>query len=291
MPSTVSPSARGSSDSLFHEVKALAVVLREEFDTPFRFYDSATGDRVVVPEQAENVPAARARGACPGARTRHRASSRKVVVLPGEELSPRFSPGWDRLVRAWSPWGSSTPWPGHRRRWTRSSRGSASGSDRFMTACAGPGRCATAGGVRLSSDRQSMIAWDAIMGLERLHRNLRIHKEPARNRARILRIAGELLGVQSLAWVSVLGDGEAVLEGERLLSPWDCGQLADHLADQKLWDQSGYVLINEARESRWGTRFPQIQNLLAIPVVDKTLSGWVLAFNKRRVAGRGSERP
>ena len=108
---------------------------------------------------------------------------------------------------------------------------------------------------------------------------------------RILRIAGELLGVPSLAWVSVLGDGDVVLEGERLLSPWDCGQLADHLADPKLWDQSGYVLNNEARESSWGARFPQIQNLLAIPVVDKTLSGWVLAFNKRRVAGRGAERP
>ena len=51
-------------------------------------------------------------------------------------------------------------------------------------------------------DRQSMIAWEAIMGLERLHRNLRIHKEPARNRGRILRVAGELLGVPSLAWVS-----------------------------------------------------------------------------------------
>ena len=78
-----------------------------------------------------------------------------------------------------------------------------------------------------------------------------------------------------------------VLEGERLLSPWDCGQLANHLADQKLWDQSGYVLINEARESGWGARFPQILNLLAVPVADKTLSGWVLAFNKRRAAGRG----
>ena len=92
-----------------------------------------------------------------------------------------------------------------------------------------------------------MIAWDAIMGLERLHRNLRTHKEPARNRARILRIAGELLGVSSLAWVSLLEDGDVVLEGERLLSPWDCGQLANHLADQNLGDQSGYVLVNEAR--------------------------------------------
>ena len=140
---------------------------------------------------------------------------------------------------------------------------------------------------QVERDRQSKIAWDAIMCLERLHHNTRIHKEPARNRGRILRIAGELLGVPSLAWVSTLGDGEVVLEGERLLSPWDCGQLAGHLADRKRGDESGYLIINEPRESHWGSRFPQIQNLLAIPVVDKTFSGWVLAFNKGRVAGRG----
>jgi HD-GYP domain-containing protein (c-di-GMP phosphodiesterase class II) len=79
-----------------------------------------------------------------------------------------------------------------------------------------------------------------------------------------------------------------VLEGERLLSPWDCGQLADHLADPKLWDKAGFVLINEARESNLGARFPQIQNLLAVPVADKTFSGWMLAFNKGRVASRSS---
>ena len=56
MPSTVALSARGLSSSLSRDVKALAVILREEFDTPFRFYDSATGDRVVVHEQDEHGP-------------------------------------------------------------------------------------------------------------------------------------------------------------------------------------------------------------------------------------------
>jgi hypothetical protein len=42
-------------------------------------------------------------------------------------------------------------------------------------------------------DRQSMVAWEAIMGIDRLHRNLRIHREPTRDRGRILQVASELL--------------------------------------------------------------------------------------------------
>ena len=272
MPSTIPPSPEVLPDSLSHEVKALAVVLREEFDTPFRFYDSATGDRVVVPEQAEDGPAARARGACPGARTRRGAAAEGRRPAGEDAISSAF-PWTGSARRAWSPWGSSTPWPGHGRRWiqeqSRLGKWIRSVHDRLR----GAREMCDRRRSQAEQDRQSMIAWEAIMGLERLHRNLQIHKEPARNRGRILRVAGELLGVPSLAWVSVLEDGDVVLEGERLLSPWDCGQLADHLADQNLRDQSGYVLINEARESRWGARFPQIQNLLAVPVAEKTLVG------------------
>jgi HD-GYP domain-containing protein (c-di-GMP phosphodiesterase class II) len=284
MPSTVPLSARGSSGLLFRDVKTLAVQLREEFDTPFRFYDSATGNRVAVPEQAENVPAAvpeeRALALDLATEQQPRVVAlREKSYLLGFPLDGIGSSGLvalgvvDALAR--SP-AERLQEQSRLGKWIRSVHDRLRGARDMYD-------------LRRSQadrDRQSRIAWDAILGLDRLHRNMRIHKEPARNRVRILRIAGELLGVQSLAWVSVLGDGDTVLEGERLLSPWDCGQFADYLADPKLWDQSGYVLDNEARESSWGTRFPQIQNLLAIPVVDKTLTGWVLAFNKGRVARR-----
>src|SRR5262249_38275340 len=135
-------------------------------------------------------------------------------------------------------------------------------------------------------DRQSMIAWEAMMALERLHRGAKIHKDSARDRQRVLRAAGELLGAQSLVWVPVQRDDDAVFEGERLLSPWDCGQLANVLANQALWEESGYVLINDTRETSWGARFPQVLNLLAIPVADRKLTGWVLALNKRRGPAR-----
>ena len=146
-------------------------------------------------------------------------------------------------------------------------------------------------------DRQSMIAWEAMMALERLHRGAKLHKDPARERQRVLRAAAELIGAQSLVWVPVQRDDDVVFEGERLLSPWDCGQLANVLASQALWEETGYVIVNETREASWGARFPQVLNVLAIPVADRKLTGWVLALNKRagpaRVAGRprGADAP
>ncbi len=140
--------------------------------------------------------------------------------------------------------------------------------------------------TKADPDRQSMIAWEAIMGLKRLHGAAKIHKEPAREQRRILRVAGELLGTRSLAWVPTQRDDEVVFEGDRLLSPWDCAQLVGILAVQPGWEESGYVLINDARENRWGPRFPRVLNLLAVPVAEKTLAGWMLAFNKGRFTTR-----
>src|SRR5262245_42509813 len=55
MSSTVThvPKPSRSSGALPQELKALAIVLREEFEAPFRFYDAATGGLIVVPGQAE----------------------------------------------------------------------------------------------------------------------------------------------------------------------------------------------------------------------------------------------
>ena len=286
METTVLPNTRAARVAPSHELKALAVVLREEFDTPFRFYDSATGDSVISHEQTDQEPAALV---AERAMARDLASKQDPQVVVHHERCyllgfpfDGFGPSRlaavgiiDALVR------SRAEIEQERARiikWARSVH------DRVRKARELDDRRRG----QAEHNRQSMIAWEALMDLERLHRSLRIHKEPARDRKRILRVTRELLGASSLAWVSLLGDAEVLIEGERLLSPWDCSQLANQLAEQNLHEQSGYVLINEARESRWGVRFPQIMNLLAVPVAEKTLSGWVLAFNKRQAAGRGA---
>ena len=276
---------QGVSAALPQEVKALAVVLREEFDAPFRFYDAATGGLVVVPGQEDAsttiAPEEREAALELAAEERPRvfplAGGRYLIGFPLTGLGPSHiialgvMPGLAR-TRAegvqererLEKWGRSV----HDRL-----KGARDISDRQRS--------------QAEQDRQSMIAWEAMMALERLHRGARIHKEPARERRRILRVAGELMGAQAMAWVPVHRDDGVALEGERLLSPWDCGQLADVLAGKTLCEESGYLIVNDSRESSWGARFPQIVNMLAIPVADKKLSGWVLAFNKQRSSARG----
>ncbi len=266
------------------ELKALAVVLREEFDTPFRFYDTVTGE-LVAPgpdEPAAPGPLAERAAALDLGTEEHG----KVVVLPeggyllalpldGIRPSLVVAVG---MVNALARTRAEISQEQVRlEKWLRSVlarlRVTRDSRDRQHR--------------QAEQDHQSRIAWETVMGLERLHRDLRVHKEPAHNRGRVLGVAGELPGAQSLAWVSLQRDEDVVFEGERLLAPWDCSQLASLLANQPLWHESGYVLINEAREQIWGAQFPQILNLLAIPVADKKLLGWVLAFNKQGSIARG----
>src|SRR5262249_52274514 len=139
--------------------------------------------------------------------------------------------------------------------------------------------------------RQSMIAWEAIMSLERLYRATNIHKDPVRERRRILRAAGELVTAQSFVWLPPQRDEEVIFQSERLLTCWDCAQLATILNDQTLLAESGYVIVNNVRETSWGVRFPRILNLLAVPVASKQPSGWILAFNKRQAVTRDASDP
>ncbi len=72
---------------------------------------------------------------------------------------------------------------------------------------------------------------------------------------------------------------------------WDCGRLANQLAEATRGDESGYVLENEPGKCRWGKDYPRVLNLLAVRVAHENLAGWVLAFNKTQAAPRaGSER-
>ncbi len=286
MPSTVTRASKSSesSGSLPHEVKALSIVLRDEFDAPFRFYDPMTGGMIVVPgqEEATDTIAPRERNA---ALEMAGQEEPKVMFLAGGRYLIGFplAPfGTTNLVALGVVPALARTQAEAAREMARIAKWSRSVHDRLVGAR----------GVRdrqrdqVEQDRQAMIVWEAMMSLERLHRRAKIHKESARERRRILRTAGELLGVQSMAWVPVQREDEVVFHGEQILSPWDCGQLANVLAGQAHCEEAGYMIINETRETSWGTRFPKVVNLLAIPIEERKLTGWVLAFNKRRSLAR-----
>jgi HD-GYP domain-containing protein (c-di-GMP phosphodiesterase class II) len=284
MPSTLTPRSRASSAHAPSAVKALAVVLQEEFNTPFSFYDALTGNRLVMADLADSAPTAwslertvlgeLAKGEHP-----------KITCLDdGDYLLgfplDGFGPSRLLALGVLSAVGKSEPERALEQfrigKWARAVqsrlRADRESRDRRHT--------------QAEHERQAMMAWEAVMGLDKLHRSLRIHKEPVRHRRRILRAAGELLGAPSLAWVSLHGEGDVVQEGESLLSPWDCGRLASQLTEETRGDESSYVLVNDPPQTAWGTQYPQIANLLAVRVGLEGSSGWLLAFNKTCGAGR-----
>lgn len=280
MASTPSSRSRASSSTASRAVQALAAALQEEFNAPFCFYEAMTANRLVIPAQPERRISSSTEER---ALLRELATGERARVVCAEDGGyligfPLDGFGPSRLVAvgAIEALGHSPP-----ERAREQSR---------------IGKWAQAVHDRLHADRelrqqqrpqgergpQALLAWEAVMSLDRLHRSLRIHKEPTRHRRRILRAVGELLGARSLAWVSLHGEGDVVLEGDTLLSPWDCGRLAGHLAEATRGDESGYVIVNEPEQSRMSADYPRVLNLLAVRVVCEPLSGWILAFNKTR---------
>ena len=137
----------------------------------------------------------------------------------------------------------------------------------------------------------SMIAWEAIMSLERLHRAASIHREPARERRRILRAARRAGERAVVRLGSAPRAGRGGFPGRTAPVILGLRQLATILNDRARLAESGYVMLNDVRETSWGVRFPRILTLLAVPVAARNRSGWMLALNKRSIRDDDSSKP
>ncbi len=273
------PKAAEPAAAILQEATALEGLLRAEFETPFRFLDASTGQTIGLnAEKDEPDDLEPPLNLSTVARA-------EVTLIPGARYRiaiPIEISGGGHLVALGVIAGlARTPAETSRER-SRLERWSRSVQDRIEGAREARIRHQS----RAEHDRQSMVAWEAMIALDRLNRGARIHREPNRERQRILRAAAELVGAQTMAWVPVQNDEDVILEGDRLLSPWDGNRLANLLSAQSDWEESGYLLINEVSQASWGARFPQVDHLLAVPVTDRKLAGWVLALNRRRSAPR-----
>lgn len=276
--------------NLADQAGSLAIVLREEFASPFRVYDLTSGRPISEAGPGCDGPAPllddpawvagfaaeerSAVSAIPGGLYRlslslHDDDGRPSLVAVGELAALARSPAdaSQELARLQKWLGSVL--------------------ERLRLACRSQGRHRTEATRERERDRDrqregtTSAAWEGILRLEHLLRSLRIDKEPTRNRKRILHAVSELIGVQAVAWVPNRNDEPVVLEGERLLSAWDFSQLGAMLAQTPDWEAHGYLIRNDLAAVGWASRFPHVANILAMPVTDRGLSGWVIALNKR----------
>ncbi len=127
---------------------------------------------------------------------------------------------------------------------------------------------------------QVQVCWEALLTLSHLLHRLRIHKDPERNRRRILEAAFGLLDAQALVWVPHAADIPAVVQGEACLAAADCRQLAVLLAPALEARPGEPLVCNDVASQPWGGRFPHLANVLAFALDDGGPLGWVLALNK-----------
>jgi HD-GYP domain-containing protein (c-di-GMP phosphodiesterase class II) len=274
-------SDRPKSKKLEH-LSALAVVLREEFGVPFGLYDAKSGDRLSE-LAASDVQAGRAvltRDAIRriAAEDRPRVepateASYQLAILLYEANQPVFV-AVGILVAMASTAAEAIQEKARLQKWAQSF------SDRLRLANQFLGRHRS----DTREEGQTALAWETILTVDQILRRLRIHKEPEKNQRRILQTAHELLGVETLIWVPVQASAPVLIQGKSLLSPWDSRQFTTLLTQNPELEKSGLLVLNDFSQTSWASRYPQVANVLIMPVSNQSSCGWILAINKKESA-------
>ena len=274
-------SDRPKSKKLEH-LSALAVVLREEFGVPFGLYDAKSGDRLSE-LAASDVQAGRAvltRDAIRriAAEDRPRVepateASYQLAILLYEANQPVFV-AVGILVAMASTAAEAIQEKARLQKWAQSF------SDRLRLANQFLGRHRS----DTREEGQTALAWETILTVDQILRRLRIHKEPEKNQRRILQTAHELLGVETLIWVPVQASAPVLIQGKSLLSPWDSRQFTTLLTQNPELERSGLLILNDFPQTSWASRYPQVANVLIMPVSNQSSCGWILAINKKESA-------
>jgi len=265
-------------------VQSLANSLREEFGTPFVFFDAATGGTIggagecnirIHPAQVAEVLADGK------ARAYEQAAGRYLLAVPiFESGQPALIAGGE--LEGLAPTGTpeAERERGRLERWLQAAADRQRQADQLTD-------------YRRDAENPSSngATWEAILTLDHLVRRLRIHKEPAKNQQRILEGAFRLLRVQSLVWVPQQADAPILVQGDPLLAPPECRALAACMSQHPDYRPLEPLICNDLPAAGLAHRFPQLNNALAFVLTDQGPVGWVIALNKKAAAGRSGAKP
>jgi putative nucleotidyltransferase with HDIG domain len=261
-----SPGQRRSPEDA---ARALAWVLREEFGVSFAFYDAATGTRVPTAEgpagadRPQEMAGLDRLAATGRAQVTPLAGDRYLLTLVLHQSGrPAFVAVGSMAALARGPQEAE-------RERSRLEKWAQAFSDRLRLAGAREDRPAAP---------VSTLPWEVLLSLAELARHVRLHRNPDGTARRILKTAASFLGAQLLAWVPRDPDAPAHLEGNACLTAVDCRQLTALLDPGRRPNDP--VLCDAFAERDPVGQFPQVRTVLALPVHDQGLLGWVLAVNK-----------
>ncbi|HMF14918.1 MAG TPA: HD-GYP domain-containing protein [Gemmataceae bacterium] len=269
-------------------VQTFAASLREEFGTPFVFFDATTGGTIGgagesnVRLHPSQVAALLADGK---ARAYAQSAGRYLLAVPiFESGQPTLIAGGE--LEGLAPTGTpeAERERGRLERWLQAAADRQRQADQLID-------------FRRDAESPSSngATWEAILTLDHLVRRLRIHKEPAKNQQRILEGAFRLLRVQSLIWVPQQADAPILVQGDPLLAPPECRALAACMSQHPDYRPLEPLICNDLPAAGLAHRFPQLNNTLAFVLTDQGPVGWVIALNKkaadRRAAANASDGP
>jgi len=286
------PKAESRRRSPEEQAKALAVILREEFGVPFVFFDIQTGAEVRGPGEAgknaegsTDAPALRLEAAA----IHQLASDGRARVLPlpsgHYQLSLLlYEARRPVLVAAGEVPGLAKTAPDARREQVMLEKWVQAVSDRLRLADQlGKGRKRDESAPAATG--QTTTPWEALLTLDNLTRRLRLHKDAVVNYKRILETAFGFVRAQALAWVPRNSEEPVLSQGDACLTGSDCRLLAGQLARSADYRPPAPILFDKFQALPESSRFPQVQSVLALPVTDQGLAGWVMAFNKQGDSG------
>jgi HD domain len=264
------------------QARALAVILREEFGVSFAFFDVQSGAVVHAAEgdggNDLDLAALHQLATDGRARVNPRPEGRyQLALLLYEARQPV-------LVAVGEIQGLGKARPEARREQAMLEKWVQAVSDRLRLGDQlGKGRHRQDTPVAVA---QNTTPWEALLALDHLTRRLRLTKSTTANHQRIVETAFGFLGAQALIWVPRNSDEPVLVQGEACLAEADCRLLAGQLTRSADFRPPAPILYDRFQERPGAARFPQVISLLALPVTDQGLVGWLIALNKRRGSGK-----
>jgi putative nucleotidyltransferase with HDIG domain len=281
--------------SLEDQARALAVVLREEFGVPFAFFEARAGARVrTVGSPLGVVPAADLTVLPPEVLARLAGTGRaqaRPLAAGGHRLTlPLSQGGGPVLVAIGDVPALAASGRDAAREQTALEKWAQAVADRVrlvdqLAAVRRPDERAT------PPSAPNTLPWEGLLALDALLRRLRCRRETHAGSRRIVEAAFALLGARTLAWVPRDAEAPVVVLGDDGLPAAAYRRLTVRLGGGQARGPAAPVLIDRFAEQEGGADFPGVHTLLALPVTDQGLVGWVLAVNKKGPAADGGGEP
>jgi HD-GYP domain-containing protein (c-di-GMP phosphodiesterase class II) len=280
------PKPESRRRSLEEQARALALVLREEFGVPFTLFDVRTGAEVRTAREAgrdDPDVVLGSRMELPAVKQLAIEGRARAMPLPGGRYQVAlllYEANRPSLMAAGEVSGLARTPTDSRREQQHLEKWAQAVSDRLRLAEQSAKAPRREEQAALPAG-QNTTPWETLLALDHLTRRLRLHKDSTTNFKRILESAFNFLGAQSLAWVSRNPEEAVLFHGENCANPSDCRLLAGQLAKSPDYRPPAPIFVDKFQKLPESTRFPLVHNLLALPVTNQGLAGWVIAFNKR----------